>query len=61
VGNASIMKEWKSGCNHANQLLVKNFGANAEVDFDALFSDPEIDLLHPCGQYIGSKASPDND
>jgi hypothetical protein len=61
VGDVDVIKEWKNGCDDANDLLVENFGPEAKVDFVDLFSKPNVDLMRPCGDYVGSKSCADDD
>jgi len=56
VGNVNLEFEYKAGREEANKLLVTQFGASKAVDWDALFSDPNIDHLRPTGEYVGSKS-----
>ena len=58
VGNTDIRHEYISGRDHANVLLKEYLGDEACIDFDALFSNPDIDHLRPGpgGDYIGCRA-----
>jgi hypothetical protein len=56
VGNVNLEFEYKAGRDEANKLLVAQFGASKAVDWDSLFSNPDIDHLRPTGEYVGSKS-----
>ena len=53
VGDVNIRKEYFSGRDQANELLVKEFQWTP-IDFNNLFSHPDYDHLRPGGIYIGT-------
>ncbi|KAF8902265.1 hypothetical protein CPB84DRAFT_1824389 [Gymnopilus junonius] len=62
VRNVNIQQEYLTGVEKANQLMIKQFGhALGYTNFDALFSDPEMDHLHPGGTYVGFKSSEEDE
>ena len=56
VGDVDIQKEYFSGRDQANELLVKEFNSTP-INFDSLFSHAEYDHLRPGGIYIGTRPS----
>ncbi|KAF8884807.1 hypothetical protein BD779DRAFT_1442856, partial [Infundibulicybe gibba] len=61
VGDVDLVSTWEQGRDMANHLLVDEFDDSKQVDFVAIFSQPDIDLLRPTGTYVGSQYSPDDD
>ena len=58
VGDVDIKAQYMAGQKKANEILVTHFGTpNAAIDFNRLFSHPEIDHLRPNKIYIGSSVS----
>ena len=62
VGNVDIQAEYLAGRNAANDLLELYFLESGKVNFEKLFSKPEVDHLRPLihKDYVGSRAA-DND
>ena len=58
-GSINIQSLWVTGQSEANKILIKYFGDQAAVDFNARFRGPMItkDLLRPEGKYIGTSIS----
>jgi len=55
VGDVDIKAQYMAGQKKANEILVAHFSTpNAAIDFNQLFSHPEIDHLRPNKIYIGS-------
>ena len=59
VGDVDLEREYFAGRDEANRLLVQQFGEGEAIDFDSLFSDPEVDHLRPRKKYIGSRVDGD--
>jgi len=60
VGDVDLEKEYFAGRDEANRLLVQQFGEGEAIDFDVLFSDPNVDHLRPRKKYIGSRMHEDH-
>jgi len=45
VGDVDLEQEYFAGRDEANSLLIQQFGEDEKIDFDALFSNPDIDHL----------------
>jgi hypothetical protein len=62
VGDVDILSVYLAGRKDANDLLVKHFhGQSAAVDFNRLFSEPNVDHLRPKKEYVGSRGADDEE
>ena len=56
VGEVDIEREYLAGRSLANDMLSGYFqGENSVINFDRLFSKPDVDHLRPRKEYIGSR------
>lgn len=62
IDNVDIHAEYLEGRRIANQILQDQFKSDPVLDWDLLFSEPQIDHLRPTGtgKYIGTRTSSDD-
>lgn len=60
VGSFLLLIAWYEAQRESNQELIEEFGPAGDIDFEALFSQPNHDLLRPAGEYIGIRSTPDD-
>ena len=64
VGNVILQKEWDSGREKALTIMGEFFGSNFVPKLVVIFSETgqtRRDILWPMGNYVGIKATPDDD